>query len=69
MSNGRYKSVLHRTTVNKEKARLSWPVFLEPPQEHVVGPLSQLVNDENPPKYKSKKFGEYCYCKLNKIPQ
>ncbi|KAJ7945166.1 Flavonol synthase [Quillaja saponaria] len=69
LTNGKYKSVLHRTTVNKEKARMSWPVFLEPPAEFVVGPLPQLVNEQNPPKYKAKKFKDYAYCKLNKLPQ
>ncbi|CAL1362195.1 unnamed protein product [Linum trigynum] len=69
VSNGIYKSVLHRTTVNKDKTRMSWPVFLEPPADHVVGPHPKLVGDKNPAKYKTKKFGDYCYCKLNKIPQ
>ncbi|XP_022989815.1 flavonol synthase/flavanone 3-hydroxylase-like [Cucurbita maxima] len=69
LSNGKYKSVLHRTTVNKEKARISWPVFLEPPAEFEVGPHPKLVNEDNPPKFKTKKYGEYAYCKLNKIPQ
>ncbi|KAK9996888.1 hypothetical protein SO802_021574 [Lithocarpus litseifolius] len=69
LSNGIYRSVLHRSTVDKGKARMSWPVFLEPPAEFVVGPLPQLVNEENPPKYKAKKFKDYAYCKLNKLPQ
>ncbi|KAJ7965604.1 Flavonol synthase [Quillaja saponaria] len=69
LSNGKYKSVLHRTTVNKDETRISWPVFLEPPSDHVVGPHPKLVNEENPPKYKTKKYSEYVYCKLNKIPQ
>ncbi|KAF2296748.1 hypothetical protein GH714_001630 [Hevea brasiliensis] len=69
LSNGKYKSVLHRTTVNKEKARMSWPVFLEPPFRFTIGPHPKLVNGENPAKYTSKKFDDYCYCKLNKIPQ
>lgn len=68
-SNGYYKSVLHRTTVDKEKARMSWPVFLEPPPEFVVGPLPNLLNPQNPPKYKSKMFKDYAFCKLNKLPQ
>ncbi|KAK6922943.1 Non-hem dioxygenase N-terminal domain [Dillenia turbinata] len=68
-SNGKYKAVLHRTTVNKEKTRMSWPVFLEPPPEFVVGPHPKLVIDESPAKYKTKKYGDYVYCKLNKIPQ
>ncbi|MBA0630051.1 hypothetical protein Godav_002184 [Gossypium davidsonii] len=69
LSNGKYKAVLHRTTVDKKKTRMSWPVFLEPPGEFVVGPLPQLVDPQNPPKYKPKKFKDYSYCKLNKLPQ
>lgn len=69
LSNGKYKSVLHRTTVNKEMTRMSWPVFLEPPPEQEIGPIPKLVNEENPPKYKAKKFKDFAYCKLNKLPQ
>ncbi|KAG1366640.1 putative Flavonol synthase/flavanone 3-hydroxylase [Cocos nucifera] len=69
LSNGKYKSVLHRTTVNKEKVRMSWPVFCSPPAEMVVGPLHQLVSDESPAKYKTKKYKDYEYCKINKLPQ
>ncbi|KAK1371058.1 Flavonol synthase [Heracleum sosnowskyi] len=69
LSNGKYKAVLHRTTVNKEKTRLSWPVFMEPPQDMEVGPHPKLVNNENPAKYKTKKYSDYVYCKFNKIPQ
>ncbi|PWA65030.1 flavonol synthase [Artemisia annua] len=69
LSNGKYKSVYHRTTVNKEKTRMSWPVFLEPPPEFEVGPIPKLVNKDDPPKYKTKKYKDYVYCKLNKLPQ
>lgn len=69
LSNGQYKSVLHRTKVNKEKVRMSWPVFCCPPGEKLVGPLPELVNDTNPAKFKTKKYMDYSYCKLNKLPQ
>nr|URX65359.1 flavonol synthase [Gymnema sylvestre] len=70
VSNGKYKSVLHRTTVNKEKTRMSWPVFLEPPPEKEIGPNRKLVDEEdNGAKYKTKKYKDYIYCKLNKLPQ
>ncbi|KAL8167022.1 hypothetical protein V2J09_008521 [Rumex salicifolius] len=69
MSNGKYKAVLHRSIVNKEKTRMSWPVFLNPPPKRVIGPHPKLIGDQNPAKYKSKKYAEYVYCKLNKIPQ
>ncbi|KAI4307303.1 hypothetical protein L6164_030507 [Bauhinia variegata] len=69
VSNGKYKSVLHRTTVSKDETRMSWPVFLEPPSELEVGPHPKLVTADSPAKYKTKKFKDYVYCKLNKIPQ
>ncbi|PSS19442.1 Flavonol synthase/flavanone 3-hydroxylase [Actinidia chinensis var. chinensis] len=69
LSNGKYKAVYHRSTVNKETTRMSWPVFLEPSPELEVGPHPKLVGDDNPPKYKTKKYKEYVYCKLNKLPQ
>ncbi|KAF6147685.1 hypothetical protein GIB67_003016 [Kingdonia uniflora] len=69
LSNGKYKSVYHRAIVNKNRVRISWPVFCSPPSDMVVGPLPQLVNEENPAKYKTKKYKDYEYCKLNKLPQ
>ncbi|XP_051139524.1 flavonol synthase/flavanone 3-hydroxylase-like [Andrographis paniculata] len=69
VSNGEYKAVLHRSVVNSEKTRISWPVFMEPPPELEVGPHPKLVGNDNPAKYKTKKFEDYAYCKLNKIPQ
>ncbi|CAN6482782.1 unnamed protein product [Victoria cruziana] len=69
LSNGIYKAVLHRTTVNKEKTRMSWPVFVEPPPEAVIGPLPELLDEHNPPKFKNKEFKDYQYCKLNKLQQ
>ncbi|EPS58892.1 flavonol synthase, partial [Genlisea aurea] len=70
LSNGAYKAVLHRSTLNKDKTRMSWPVFLEPPPEQELGPLPKLVADgEKPELYKRKKYKDYVYCKLNKLPQ
>ncbi|KAF7834097.1 flavonol synthase/flavanone 3-hydroxylase [Senna tora] len=68
LSNGKYKSVMHRTKVEKERTRMSWPVFLEPPGELEIGPLPQLVTPNNPPKYNTWKFKDYIYRKLNKLP-
>ncbi|XP_073290088.1 flavonol synthase/flavanone 3-hydroxylase [Primulina huaijiensis] len=68
LSNGKYKAVLHRSTVNKDQTRMSWPVFIEPPADFEVEPITKLSGDE-PSKYKTKKYKDYVYCKLNKIPQ
>ncbi|KAJ0025470.1 hypothetical protein Pint_08221 [Pistacia integerrima] len=70
LSNGKYKSVLHRSIVNKERMRMSWAVFAVPPHEALIGPLPELVDDDqNPPKYSTKTFAEYRYRKFNKLPQ
>ncbi|OVA10410.1 Oxoglutarate/iron-dependent dioxygenase [Macleaya cordata] len=69
LSNGKYKSVLHRSLVNKERTRMSWAVFSTPPHEAVIGPLSSLVNDQTPSKYSTKTYGEYRYRKINRLPQ
>ncbi|KAF8411804.1 hypothetical protein HHK36_004363 [Tetracentron sinense] len=69
LSNEKYKSVLHRSLVNKDRLRMSWAVFCTPPLDASIGPLPQLVNDENPSKYSTKTYEEYRYRKFNKIPQ
>ncbi|KAG6655554.1 flavonol synthase/flavanone 3-hydroxylase-like [Carya illinoinensis] len=69
LSNGKYKSVLHRSLVNKEHTRMSWAVFVVPPQETMIGPVAKLVDDQNPAKYSSKTFADYRYRKFNKLPQ
>ncbi|EEF40182.1 flavonol synthase/flavanone 3-hydroxylase [Ricinus communis] len=69
LSNGKYKSVLHRSLVNKEKMRMSWAVFIIPPHEALIGPVAELMDNQNPPKYSTKTFAEHRYRKLNKLPQ
>lgn len=69
LSNGRYKSVLHRSVVSKERVRMSWPVFCTPPLDTVVGPMKELIDENNPPLFKSKTYREFKHCKINKLPQ
>nr|QFR54186.1 flavonol synthase 1 [Loropetalum chinense var. rubrum] len=69
LSNGKYKSVLHRSLVNKERMRMSWAVFYVPPHETSIGPLPDLVDDQNPAKFSTKTYAEFRYRKFNKIPQ
>ncbi|KAL3513593.1 hypothetical protein ACH5RR_026310 [Cinchona calisaya] len=46
LSNGRCRSMLHRSTVNKENTRMSWPVFVEPPADrHVFSPSLPVAAD------------------------
>nr|ARQ79445.1 flavanone 3-hydroxylase [Nelumbo nucifera] len=69
LSNRKYKSVLHRSVVNKDQVRMSWAVFCVPPLDAVIGPLPTLVDDQNPPNYSTKTYQEYRYRKFNKLPQ
>ncbi|KAI5670741.1 hypothetical protein M9H77_11105 [Catharanthus roseus] len=52
ITNGVYKSVEHRATVNKDKKRLSLATFLSPKLEGDFGPALSLIGSENPPKFK-----------------
>lgn len=67
MSNGRYKSVLHRSIMDKEKTRMTWPVLIDPMPGMVVGPLPELIGDENPPKFESLTLEDYIYRRTNML--
>ncbi|KAJ6682726.1 GIBBERELLIN 20 OXIDASE 1-B-LIKE [Salix koriyanagi] len=51
LSNGRYKSCLHRAVVNRERERKSLVFFVSPKEEKVVRPPQDLVCREGPRKY------------------
>ncbi|VVB17901.1 unnamed protein product [Arabis nemorensis] len=67
LSNGRYKSVLHKTTVAKEKTRMSWPVLVRPTNDTVVGPFPELIGHDNPTKFKPMAYKDYIYRKVRKL--
>lgn len=56
-SNDKYESVEHRVRVNSEKERLSIPFFFNPSHYVMVKPLEELVDDQNPAKYKEYNWG------------
>ncbi|XP_025886478.1 protein LATERAL BRANCHING OXIDOREDUCTASE 1 isoform X2 [Solanum lycopersicum] len=59
LTNGRYKSVEHRAVTHQEKDRLSIVTFYAPSYEIELGPLEELVDENNPCKYKRYNHGEY----------
>ncbi|KAG7011675.1 putative 2-oxoglutarate-dependent dioxygenase, partial [Cucurbita argyrosperma subsp. argyrosperma] len=58
-SNERYESVEHRAMVNHKRERYSIAFFFNPSHSTIVEPLKELIDPENPPKYKSYSWGKY----------
>ncbi|MED6155136.1 hypothetical protein PIB30_002338 [Stylosanthes scabra] len=59
VSNGAYKSVEHRVTVNSEKERMSLAMFFLPKFECEIGPALSLTNPHNPPLFKRVAMDKY----------
>ncbi|XP_021284391.1 protein DMR6-LIKE OXYGENASE 2-like [Herrania umbratica] len=60
LSNGKYKSVLHRAVVNNKDTRISIAMPHGPALNAVVAPASKLLDHENnPPEYKAMKYKDY----------
>ncbi|GFP97594.1 feruloyl coa ortho-hydroxylase 1 [Phtheirospermum japonicum] len=59
MSNDRYKSVEHRVFVSGSKNRVSVPVFVNPSSDVVIGPLPEVMEDGEKPKYKRVVYSDY----------
>ncbi|CAH9075529.1 unnamed protein product [Cuscuta epithymum] len=59
LTNGRYKSVVHRAVAHKEEDRLSIVTFYAPSYATELAPLPELVSESNPAKFRSYNHGEY----------
>ncbi|XP_042500955.1 2-oxoglutarate-dependent dioxygenase 19-like isoform X2 [Macadamia integrifolia] len=60
LSNGKYKSVLHRAIVNGKASRISLAMAHGPSLDTVVSPAPKLLNSEiNPPAYTGMKYRDY----------
>ncbi|GMH29852.1 hypothetical protein Nepgr_031695 [Nepenthes gracilis] len=59
ISNGKYKSVHHRTVTNKFQTRVSIAMFYGPDEDAIVGPAEELVDDDHPPLYRNYRFAEF----------
>ncbi|KAJ8761956.1 hypothetical protein K2173_006558 [Erythroxylum novogranatense] len=59
MSNGLYKSIEHKVTVNSQKERKTISFFVNPKFEAEIGPVTCLLNPTNPPKYRRIVMEQY----------
>ncbi|KAJ9135595.1 hypothetical protein P3X46_032761 [Hevea brasiliensis] len=58
-SNDAYESVEHRVKVNPEKERFSIPYFFNPGHYTIVKPLEEIVNEQNPAKFRPYNWGKF----------
>lgn len=67
MSNGIFKSPVHRVVTNKEKGRISVAMFTEPEPTKEISPVDVLVDEKRPRVYKTVKnyavFNHECFQK------
>ncbi|XP_030546693.1 protein SRG1 [Rhodamnia argentea] len=64
ISNGIFKSPMHRAVTNAESDRISLAVFCTPEEENEIGPADELIDEETPRLYKkirnyTKTYFEY----------
>lgn len=68
MTNGRYKSAVHRAVVNADRARLSVATFYDPSKSRKICTAPQLVSKEHPQKYRDVMYGDYVSSWYSKGP-
>ncbi|KAK7264854.1 hypothetical protein RJT34_32467 [Clitoria ternatea] len=62
MSNGIFKSILHRVVTNTENLRMSVAMFNEPEPENEIGPVESLTDETRPRLYRNvKNYGVINY--------
>eukprot|EP00253_Pinus_taeda_P031080 PITA_31080 len=59
LSNGRYKSVLHRAVVSSSKARISIPTFYCPSPDAIIAPAPASIDNGHPALFRSFTYHEY----------
>ena len=55
MSNGIFKSPMHRVVTNPERGKITVAIFNEPEPKNEIGPVESLVDEKSPRLYKSIK--------------
>jgi len=59
LSNGLYKSVVHRTTLNRDKTRISITSLFSLGMDDKMETAKELVDDQNPKKYRESSFKDF----------
>lgn len=66
LTNGKYKSVVHRAVVNNKATRISIGTAHGPPLETTVSPAPEFTNSmDNPPAYHGITYKDYIQLQQN----
>ncbi|TKY56295.1 2-oxoglutarate/Fe(II)-dependent dioxygenase [Spatholobus suberectus] len=65
LTNGKYKSVVHRAVVNTKATRISVGTAHGPQLDTIVGPAQELVGDDNPATFRAIKYRDYMQLQQN----
>ena len=69
MTNGKYKSSVHRAITNSNRPRLSVATFHDPAKTVKVSPASDLISQSTPPLYREVVYGDYVSSWYTKGPE
>lgn len=68
ITNGKYRSAIHRAVTNANQARLSVATFHDPAKSAIISPASELI-EVSPPKYRHVTYGDYVKSWYTKGPE
>lgn len=59
ITNGRYRSAVHRAITNASRARLSVATFHDPSKTRKISPFPELISGSSPQRYREVLYGDY----------
>ncbi|KAH0453229.1 hypothetical protein IEQ34_017553 [Dendrobium chrysotoxum] len=68
LTNGIYRSAVHRAIVNADQARISVATFYDPAKTQKISPALQLVTEQSPLKYREVLYGDFVSSWYSKGP-
>ncbi|KAK7387323.1 hypothetical protein VNO78_28042 [Psophocarpus tetragonolobus] len=69
ITNGKYRSCVHRAITNPDRARLSVATFHDPAKTVKISPASELIDESSPAKYRDVVYGDYVSSWYTKGPE
>ncbi|XP_078431301.1 2-oxoglutarate (2OG) and Fe(II)-dependent oxygenase superfamily protein [Wolffia australiana] len=59
ITNGEYRSGVHRAVVNADRPRISVAAFHDPAKSAEISPAAPLLSGGSPPRYRPVRYGDY----------